>query len=378
MHANVPRGEMDGSLAGLDGARVPRRQALCCSVSGGAQNAHDQPHAVRKGGIMTEALSPETIRTIEIGAQAFVTAMTSDTWEALRARFAQVLRTTEASLDSMREQYLRTPDEQRSALVSHYTADSAERLRGLILGDPAITEQLKAVLGEIVITGSPQPLWPGSSPEAVQHSDDSWPTQQFTSYDLAHPWESSVPKKRSLFGLPLGGVAALMLVVAAVTTGVYYALSGSPGTSAGASANNVADSQLTQRQEQSSTQSYASTQLDPGCLSAESAFRSMQSKLTADGNKLTNDGGNQATLQSDLVLLNTDLTEMKSALDNALAQARQQTVKDKLQTLDSDVGTMLSGLQALQQGDTSQLDSFQAAADRIGPEADAVDSVCSF
>lgn len=121
-----------------------------------------------------------------------------------------------------------------------------------------------------------------------------------------------------------------------------------------------------------------STQLDPGCTSAESSFRSMQSKLTADGNKLTTDGGNQATLQSDLVLLNTDLTNMKSALDNALGQAKKQEVKDKLQALDTDLTAMLNGLKALQQGDTTQLDSFQTAADRIGPEADAVDSICSF
>jgi hypothetical protein len=121
-----------------------------------------------------------------------------------------------------------------------------------------------------------------------------------------------------------------------------------------------------------------STQLDPGCTSAESSFRSMQSKLTADGNKLTSDGGNQATLQSDLVLLNTDLTNMKSALDNALGQAKKQEVKDKLQALDTDLTTMLNGLKALQSGDTGQLDSFQTAANRIGPEADAVDSICSF
>ncbi|HZU56925.1 MAG TPA: hypothetical protein VFA06_13720 [Actinocrinis sp.] len=121
-----------------------------------------------------------------------------------------------------------------------------------------------------------------------------------------------------------------------------------------------------------------STQLDPGCTSAESSFRSMQSKLTADGNKLTSDGGNQATLQSDLVLLNTDLTNMKSALDNALGQAKKQEVKDKLQALDTDLTTMLNGLKALQSGDTGQLDAFQTAANRIGPEADAVDSICSF
>ncbi len=104
----------------------------------------------------------------------------------------------------------------------------------------------------------------------------------------------------------------------------------------------------------------------------------MQSKLVADGNKLTNDAGNQATLQDDLTLLNTDLTNMKSALDDALSKAQKQEVKDKLQALDTDLGTMLSGLKSLQQGDTSQLNSFEAAANRIGPEADAVDSICSF
>lgn len=121
-----------------------------------------------------------------------------------------------------------------------------------------------------------------------------------------------------------------------------------------------------------------STQLDPGCRSAESSFRSMQSKLLADGTKLQSDGSNPATVQADLALLNTDLTNMKSALDNALSQAKKQEVKDKLQALDGDLTTMLNGLKAIQQGDTGQLDAFEAAAGRIGGEADAVDNICSF
>lgn len=121
-----------------------------------------------------------------------------------------------------------------------------------------------------------------------------------------------------------------------------------------------------------------STALDPGCTSAESSFQSMLSKLQADESKLTTDasGSNQSTTQTDLASFTTDVQGIKTALDSALNQAQHQSVKDKIQTMDTDVNTVLTGLQALQNGDTSQLTQFTDAAGRLGTDGDELDSIC--
>jgi hypothetical protein len=52
-------------------------------------------------------------------------------------------------------------------------------------------------------------------------------------------------------------------------------------------------------------------------------------------------------------------------------------VKDKIQTMDTDVATVLSGLKSIQNGDTGQLSEFTAAANRLGPDGVALDNICS-
>lgn len=122
-----------------------------------------------------------------------------------------------------------------------------------------------------------------------------------------------------------------------------------------------------------------STALDPGCTSAESSFRSMLGTIQTDESKLTNDANasNQTALQGDLAKFTTDVQGIKTALDSALTQAQHQSVKDKIQTMDTDVNTVLTGLQAIQKGDTSQLTQFTDAAGRLGSDGDALDNLCS-
>lgn len=120
-----------------------------------------------------------------------------------------------------------------------------------------------------------------------------------------------------------------------------------------------------------------STLFDPGCNSIRSSFNDLKSKLETDTTKLSSDAGNQSALQSDLTAFTADIQTMKTDLDNALGQAQQQTVKDKLQAMDGDVSTVLNGLKAIQNGDTSQLSTFEAAAGRLEADGSGVDSVCS-
>ena len=120
-----------------------------------------------------------------------------------------------------------------------------------------------------------------------------------------------------------------------------------------------------------------STALDPGCTSAESSFNSIKDKVQADTNKLSGDSGDQTALQADLSAFTSDVQTMKTDLDNALAQAQHQSVKDKIQAMDTDVTTVLSGLKAIQNGDTSQLNAFEAAAGRLESDGNAIDNICS-
>ncbi len=121
-----------------------------------------------------------------------------------------------------------------------------------------------------------------------------------------------------------------------------------------------------------------STALDPGCTSAESAFRNMLSTIEADETKLTNDasGSDQNALQTDLAKFTTDVQGIKTALDSALAKAEHQSVKEKIQAMDTDINTVLNGLKAIQNGDVSQVTEFEAAATRLGSDGDALDKIC--
>ena len=120
-----------------------------------------------------------------------------------------------------------------------------------------------------------------------------------------------------------------------------------------------------------------STALDPGCTSAEASFNSMLNKLQTDEQKLNSDTSNATAMQGDLSTFTADIQSIKGALDSALAKAEHQSVKDKIQAMDQDVNTVLTGMQAIQKGDTSNLSQFEAAAGRLGSDGDSLDSLCS-
>ena len=120
-----------------------------------------------------------------------------------------------------------------------------------------------------------------------------------------------------------------------------------------------------------------STVFDPGCNSMRTSFNSLISKLENDVTKMSSDASDQTAMQADVTSFTADIQTMKTDLDDALAKAQHQSVKDKLQAMDSDVSTVLTGLKAAESGDTSQLTATQDAANRLKSDGDAVDSVCS-
>lgn len=116
--------------------------------------------------------------------------------------------------------------------------------------------------------------------------------------------------------------------------------------------------------------------LDPGCTTAESYFNSMDSKLLADESNLTKDQGDATALQADLTTFTAHLQDMKNALDGALAKAQHQSVKDKIQAADTDVATVLAGLQAAQSGDATKMAAAEDAANRLDGDGTAIDNLC--
>ncbi len=115
-----------------------------------------------------------------------------------------------------------------------------------------------------------------------------------------------------------------------------------------------------------------STALDPGCRSAEDSFNSQLSKLETDEGQLEGNDSDTTAMNTFI----TDVQNLKTALDNAEGQAQHDSVKQKIKAMDDDMTTVLTGLQAIQKGDTSQLDAFEAAAGRLETDGNAVDDIC--
>ncbi len=181
----------------------------------------------------------------------------------------------------------------------------------------------------------------------------------------------------SALDLVAAGVLIATLGVSSKPTVVASNAASHPSSAASSAA---ANSGFGSSPSPSSTSTDAGTGLsDPGCTSAESSFQSVLSKIQTDETKLSTDeaASDPNALQTDLAAFTTDVQGIKTALDSALAQAQHQSVKDAIQAMDTDTNTVLTGLQAIEKGDTSQLSDFTDAAGRLGSDGDALDSLCS-
>jgi PHD/YefM family antitoxin component YafN of YafNO toxin-antitoxin module len=120
-----------------------------------------------------------------------------------------------------------------------------------------------------------------------------------------------------------------------------------------------------------------STAADPGCISAENDARQMGTTINADGTAITRDENNPSAVLTDLRKFQTDMQTLQGHLSSAQAQAQHQSVRAQIAALTSDIKTLNSSLQAVENGDTSQVSQLSTAATKLQTDGDALDSTCS-
>lgn len=120
-----------------------------------------------------------------------------------------------------------------------------------------------------------------------------------------------------------------------------------------------------------------STAADPGCVSAESAARQMSNTLNADGTAMTRDQNNGPALRTDLQHFLNDMRALQARFTAAEAQAQHQSVKTQIAAVTGDMSTFISSLQAVGQGDTSQVTQMETAGNKLQNDGNALDSTCT-
>ena len=116
---------------------------------------------------------------------------------------------------------------------------------------------------------------------------------------------------------------------------------------------------------------------DPGCIAAENDARALTSKITADDNAISRDQGNASAERTDIHRFITDMQTLQSQLNAAQAEAHHQSVQAKIGAMSTDLGIVVSDLQAIQRGDASKVSQLDAAAGRLQGDGSAIDSICS-
>ncbi|HEX6450293.1 MAG TPA: hypothetical protein VF060_12635 [Trebonia sp.] len=122
---------------------------------------------------------------------------------------------------------------------------------------------------------------------------------------------------------------------------------------------------------------YKPTVSDPGCVAAESTSREMNSTLSSDDQAIARDANNRAAGIADINRLAADDQSFVTRLNAAQAEATDQSVRDKIGRLSSDLSGMLSAIQAAEHGDSGQLDKIGTYGSRLQGDGQAVDQVCS-
>lgn len=119
------------------------------------------------------------------------------------------------------------------------------------------------------------------------------------------------------------------------------------------------------------------TVADPGCVSAESAFRAMHSTLSSDDAAIARDQNNRAAAIADINRLAADDQTLVTQLNAAKAEAAAQSVKNKIGTMSSDLSGMLAAIKGAENGGASQLSMLDTYQSRIKGDGSAIDEACS-
>jgi hypothetical protein len=120
-----------------------------------------------------------------------------------------------------------------------------------------------------------------------------------------------------------------------------------------------------------------SASVDPGCITAGSVGRQMMTTLNADKAAISRDQGNFSARQADLQRLVADLQSAQRQMTTAKAQATHPSVKAAMSTMISDLSTFAYSLQAVENGDLSQISQLATAASMTQSDGGAVQASCT-
>jgi hypothetical protein len=121
-----------------------------------------------------------------------------------------------------------------------------------------------------------------------------------------------------------------------------------------------------------------STAADPACISAEQAVTAMTGKMSADESALSaaESSGQSAQVITALNAMVADLQTVKTGLDSDVTNATHANVKAAMQTLDNDLGVIITVVPELESGDASAASSMESVATHIQADGNAVDNLC--
>jgi hypothetical protein len=120
-----------------------------------------------------------------------------------------------------------------------------------------------------------------------------------------------------------------------------------------------------------------STGADPGCISAENAARQMSSTITADDTAMSRDRNNSTAERTDIQHFLNDMQSLQRQWATAETQASHQSVKTQIAAVISDMSTLTSSLQAIEQGDFSKVNQMNSAGSKLQSDGNTLDSTCT-
>jgi hypothetical protein len=91
---------------------------------------------------------------------------------------------------------------------------------------------------------------------------------------------------------------------------------------------------------------------------------------------MSGDAGSATAERADIRHFARDTKTLHSELATAQAKATHQSVASKIGTMNRDLATVTSGLQAVLRGNTSQLSQLNTAAGKLQGDGAAIDSTC--
>ena len=116
--------------------------------------------------------------------------------------------------------------------------------------------------------------------------------------------------------------------------------------------------------------------VDLGCITAASAGRQMTDTLNADKAAMNRDQIDPVAQRADLQHLVTDLQSLQRLMTTAEGQATHPSVKTGISAMIGDLNTFSSGLQAVENGDLSQVNQITTAADNVKSDGQALKTTC--